>query len=152
MSRVEWDFWTSGQAEATLDEHSRAMLVGIARKNLPPIQTQVEPVTGESEIVPGIRALAASGHTPGQMALEITSGEETLLYLSDVFLHPVHLEHPEWCAAVDLIPGEVVATRHRLLAKAASDRALVLAFHLPFPALGRVVTKGDAWSWQPLAS
>ncbi len=151
MGRTEWDFWTSGQAEATLDEHSRAMLVGIARKNLPPIQERVELVADKAEIVPGIRAIAAAGHTPGQMALEITSGGETLLYASDVFLHPIHLEQPGWCAAVDLIPGEVVATRHRLLAKAASDECLVLAFHLPFPALGRVVTKGDAWSWQPLA-
>jgi glyoxylase-like metal-dependent hydrolase (beta-lactamase superfamily II) len=152
MWKTEWDFWTSSQAEATLDEHSRAMLVGIARKNLPPIEKQVELVAGESEIVPGIRAIAAAGHTPGQMALEITSGAETLLCLSDVVLHPIHLEHPGWCAAVDVIPGEVVATRHRLLKKAASDKALVMAFHLPFPALGRVVTKGDAWSWQPVAS
>jgi glyoxylase-like metal-dependent hydrolase (beta-lactamase superfamily II) len=152
MWKTEWDFWTSGQAEATLGEHSRAILVGTARKNLPPIQKQVELVADEAEIVPGIRAIAASGHTPGQMALEITSEGETLLYTSDVFLHPIHLEQPRWCAAVDLIPGEVVATRQRLLKKAASDKALVLAFHLPFPALGRVVTKGDAWSWQPLAT
>jgi glyoxylase-like metal-dependent hydrolase (beta-lactamase superfamily II) len=86
------------------------------------------------------------------MALEITSDGETLLYTSDVFLHPIHLEQPGWCAAVDLIPSEVVATRRRLLERAASDRSLVFAFHLPFPALGRVVTKGDAWSWEPLAS
>jgi glyoxylase-like metal-dependent hydrolase (beta-lactamase superfamily II) len=152
MWKTEWDFWTSSQADAALDEHSRTMLTGIARKNLPPIQKQVELVSDEAEIVPGIRAIAAPGHTPGQMALEITSGGETLLYMSDVFLHPIHLEHPGWCSAVDLIPGEVVATRKRLLEKAAADEALVLAFHLPFPALGRVVAKGGAWSWQPLAS
>jgi glyoxylase-like metal-dependent hydrolase (beta-lactamase superfamily II) len=150
MGKTEWDFWTSGQAEATLDEHSRAILAGIAQRNLPPIQKQVELIAGEWEIVPGIRAVAAPGHTPGQMALEIRSGGETLLYMSDVFLHPIHLEHPGWCAAVDLVPGEVVATRKRLLEKAVSDRALVFAFHLPFPALGRVVIKGSAWSWQPL--
>jgi len=148
MWKAEWDFWTSSQAEATLDEHSRAVLVGVAQKNLLPVRMQLEVLSGEEEIVPGTKAMAASGNTPGQMVLEITSGDQTMLYVSDVVLHPVHLEQPEWHAAVDLIPGEIVTTRRRLLEKAASERLLVHAFHFPFPALGRVVTRGDAWKWE----
>ena len=33
------------------------------------------------------------GHTPGQVALNIQSNNEHLLYISDAFLHPVHTEH-----------------------------------------------------------
>jgi glyoxylase-like metal-dependent hydrolase (beta-lactamase superfamily II) len=152
MGKQEWDFWTSGRAEMTLDEHSRPVLVGCAHKNLPPIQRQVELVSGDIEILPGITAVPAPGHTPGQIALIISSQGKTLIYTSDAFLHPVHLEQPGWCAAVDLLPDDLLATRRRLLAKAASENALVLAFHLPFPGLGRVVTKEDAWSWQPAVS
>jgi len=152
MWKDEWDFWTSGQAEAKLDEHVREVLLKFARKNLPPIQDQLELVDLETEIVSGIRALATPGHTPGHMALAISSRGEQLLCISDVVLHPIHLEQPEWHAAVDFAPEQVVATRRRILTMAAAEETLVLAFHLPFPGLGHVGESGDAWQWQPISS
>lgn len=148
--KEEWDFWMSEQAEIKLDEHSREVLLGYARKNLSPIQSQLSLIGCETEILPGIQAMAAPGHTPGHMALAISSRGEQLLCLSDTVLHPIHLEQPDWFATVDLDPEKVVATRHRLLTKAATDKALVIAFHLPFPGLGRVVPKGKGWQWQPI--
>lgn len=147
----EWDFWTSGEAEARLDEHVRAVLLGFAQKNLPPIKDRLDIVDQEMEIVPGLRAVAAPGHTPGHMALAISSGGEQLLCISDVVLHPIHLEQPEWYAAVDLAPEQVVSTRRRLLNKAAKEKALVLAFHFQFPGLGHVNQKDDTWQWQPIS-
>jgi len=84
------------------------------------------------------------------MGLEISSEGEQLLCISDAALHPIHLEHPEWHAAVDFDFKQVVATRRRLLDRAASRKALVLAFHFPFPGLGRAVQKGEGWQWQPI--
>jgi glyoxylase-like metal-dependent hydrolase (beta-lactamase superfamily II) len=150
MWKDEWDFWTSEQAEQRLDEHIRELLLKFARENLPPIQGQVDLFDRETEIVPGIRAVAAPGHTPGHMALEISSEGEKLLCISDAVLHPIHLEQPQWHAAVDFDPKQVVATRRRLLDRAASGKALVLAFHFPFPGLGRAVQKGEGWQWQPI--
>lgn len=152
MWKDEWDFWTSGRADATLDEHVREVLVGSARKNLPPIQDRLELVDHEAEIAPGIRALAAPGHTPGHMALAISSRDEQLLCISDVVLHTIHLEQPEWCAAVDFDPDQVAATRRRLLKMAVTENALVFAFHFPFPGLGHVSHKDDAWQWQPIGA
>lgn len=150
MWKDEWDFWTSGQAERMLDEHSREVLMKFALGNIPPIQGQLELVDHETEIVPGIHAIAAPGHTPGHMALAISSQDDQLLCISDTVLHPIHVEYPEWCAAVDLVPEQLVATRQKLLNRAATEQALVLAFHFPFPGLGRVVPKGEAWQWQSI--
>lgn len=150
ICRDEWDFWMSEQAELKLDEHSREVLLGYARKNLPPIQNQLSLVNYETEILPGIQTIAAPGHTPGHMALAISSEGEQLLCVSDTVLHPIHLEQPDWYAAVDLDPGQVEDTRRRILAKAANEKALVVAFHFPFPGLGHVIPKGDAWQWQPI--
>ncbi len=152
MSKDEWEFWTSGQAEAKLNEHVREVLLKFACKNLPPIQGQLELVDHETEIVSGIRALAAPGHTPGHMALAISSGGEQLLCISDAVLHPIHLEQPEWYSAVDFAPEQVVATRRRFLKRAAAEKALVLAFHFPFPGLGHVSQSGDTWQWQPIST
>ncbi len=150
MWRDEWDFWMSDQAERKLDEHVKEVLLKFARKNLPPIQGQLDIVDHETEIVPGIQAIAAPGHTPGHMALAISSAGEQLLCISDVALHPIHLEQPDWYAAVDFDPQQTVATRRRLLNKAATEKALVLAFHFPFPGLGCIVQKREAWQWQPI--
>jgi len=149
MWKEEWDFWTSGQAEATLDEHVKEVLMEFARKNLPPIQSRLDLVDHEKDIVPGICAVAAPGHTPGHMALAVSSGDEQLLCISDAVLHPIQLEQPEWYAAVDFAPEQVVSTRRGLLNRAVAEKALVLVFHFPFPGLGYVVTKGEGWLWQP---
>ena len=150
MWKDEWDFWTSEEAEVKLDEHARELLLMFARKNLPPIQGSLDLIDHEREILPGIQAIAAPGHTPGHMALAISSGGEQLLCISDAVLHPIHVEQPEWCAAVDFAPDQVVATRRRLLHRAAAEKALVLAFHFPFPGLGYVIQKGEGWQWQSI--
>ncbi len=150
MWKDEWDFWTSEQAELKLDEHGKEVLLKTARDNLPPIEGQLHLVDQEMEVVPGMRAVAAPGHTPGHMAVAVSSQGQQLLCLSDTVLHPIHMEQPEWHAVVDFDPPEVVATRRRLLDRAAAEKALVLVFHFPFPGLGHVAPDGEAWRWQPI--
>ena len=31
----------------------------------------------------------------------------------------------------------------------ASEQSLVLAYHFPFPGLGRVTARGQGWEWSP---
>ena len=149
MWKDEWDFWNSGEAELKL-EHGKEVLLGFARSNLPPIRDQIDLVEHEKDIVPGIRAIAAPGHTPGHMALIVSSGGEKLLCVSDAFLHPIHVEQPEWYSAVDFVPGLVTGTRRRLLDIASREKALMFAFHFEFPGLGFVSGDGKGWRWQPI--
>ena len=151
MWKAEWDFWTTELTELRVDEHVRERLKEVARSNLPPIQDRVYLVDRETEIVPGVCAVSAPGHTPGHMALAISSRGEQLLCMADAALHPIHTEEPDWHAVVDSSPQQVAATRRRLLDRAAAEEALVLAFHFPFPGLGHVTREGEAWQWQPRA-
>ena len=152
MWKDEWDFWTSEPtlAELKLDEYIKDILITSASNNLPPIQDQLELVNRETEIVPGIRAVAAPGHTPGHMAVSIASDGDQLLLISDAVILQIHLEQPDWYAAVDFAPEQTVTTRRRLLDHAATKKALVLAFHFPFPGLGYVAQKEEGWQWQPI--
>lgn len=150
ISRDEWDFWTSGQAEQKLQGHSKEILLNTARKNLLPIKGNLHLIEHETEIVPGMSAIPAPGHTPGLMALSILSGNERLLCLSDVVLHPIHMEMLEWYSVFDIVPDSVAGSRRKLLEMASADKALVLAFHFPFPGLGHAVRKGKSWQWQPV--
>ena len=150
MWEDEWDFWNSDLAGLKVDEHTRELLSMLARKNLPPIQSQLDLIDHEAEIVPGIQAIAAPGHTPAHMALVISSGIERLLCISDAALHPIHLEQPDWHAAIEFAPQQVVTTRRQLLKRAETEKALVLVFHFPFPGLGHVIQREEGWQWKPI--
>ncbi len=150
MWKNEWQFWTTEQVERQLAEHSRELLVSIARKNLLPLKNRLDLLDKETDIIPGISAIAAPGHTPGLMALSISSKDEHLLCISDVVIHPIHLAEPEWCASVDVIPNQVVTTRRKILKEATVEKSLVMAFHFPFPGLGHILRQGEGWQWQPI--
>lgn len=153
MSETEWKFWT-GEPDLRampIDEEIKGLLVQAARHGLPPLETQLDLIEGETEILPGIHAIPAPGHTPGHLALLIASGDGQLLHMADTVLHPLLMEHPDWYPRFDLQHDQAAATKRRILDRAAADRALALAFHFePFPSIGHVVRKGDAWTWQPV--
>ena len=152
MWKDEWDFWISEPdlAELKADEHIKQLLLLFARNNLPPIQGQLSLVDHETEIVPGIHTLAAPGHTPGHMAVAISSGSGQLLCIADAALHPIHLGQPDWYSVFDLVSEQALASKCRLMEKAAAEKPLVFAFHFPFPGLGYIIQKGEGWQWQPI--
>ena len=147
MWEAEWDYWRSEANLKTVPE----MWARTVRRCLPPIAPNMDTINAEEEIVPGIRPVVAPGHTVGHMALEITSGGERLLNIADAALHPIHLAHPEWASALDNDPEQTALTRRSLCQYAAEMGLLVLAFHfMPFPSLGHIVERGDAWGWEPI--
>jgi glyoxylase-like metal-dependent hydrolase (beta-lactamase superfamily II) len=148
VAQPEWDFWTGVAAEREVPEHSRDILVGTARRNLSPLQDRVDLVSGEKEIVPGVYVIPAPGHTPGHLAVRVSSASEDLLCVADLVLHPVHVQEPEWIAVVDMLPDRLVETRRQILGAASANKSLVMAFHFPFPGLGRVIPSGAAWRWE----
>ena len=152
MWRDEWEFWTSDPdlAQLKVDEHLKQLMLMFARKNLPPIRGQLDLVDRETEIVPGVRAILVPGHTPGHVALAISSGGEQLLYISDAVLYPIHLEQPDWYPAFDLAPEQAKEAKQQLLDRIAADKALAMAFHFPFPGLGYIIREGERWQWQPI--
>lgn len=94
---------------------------------------------------------SAPGHTPGHMAVVVSSGREELLYISDAALHPIHLEQPDWYPVYDLDPARAMLSKRQLFDRAAAKQSLVLAFHFyPFPSLGHVIKQGSGWQWEPV--
>jgi glyoxylase-like metal-dependent hydrolase (beta-lactamase superfamily II) len=123
MCRKDWDFWISNPslAELPVDESFKKSMLASTQKNLPGIQAQLDLVDPDTEIVPGIVAIGAFGHSPGQMGLEISSADDQLLFVADAIVLPLHLEYPEAIGATDHRPSEMVETRIRLLEKAARE-------------------------------
>lgn len=146
LSKDEWAFWTSDVAMA----QAAPAMVAIARKNLEPLQDRLTLVEDGFEVVPGINVVAAPGHTPGHLVVAVTSAGQRLLNISDVALHPLHLQHPEWFPVFDISVGEASASKYRICDEAAETQALVFAHHFPpFPNLGYIRKIEDGWKWQP---
>ena len=154
VAQKEWDYWMSADPSAVEAEALRQhleLLVNEARRAFDAIKDQVTLVQGGEEVVPGIRFEATYGHTPGHVMVSISAGDQTVYNISDVVVHPLFVEHPEWAPAIDMDARRADETRRRFFAEAAEENALVFAHHLgPFPNLGRIVKKGDAWQWQPI--
>ncbi len=153
LSDLEWEFWTAARTDLRalrLPDDMKYEIDCTARRCLTPLRLQVEPVEKEIDIVPGVRAIPAPGHTPGHLAVLLSSDGEQLLNLGDAAVHPLHLEHPEWGNGFDLAPEQAAATRRALLERAVAENMHLMAFHFPFPSVGRVAPRaGGGWEWMP---
>jgi glyoxylase-like metal-dependent hydrolase (beta-lactamase superfamily II) len=146
MLRDDWTYWTSETELARMPP----VFSEAARRNLVPIRDRIELPERETEIAPGVHLVPAPGHTPGHAVVHLASAGESLLFISDTVLHPIHLEEPEWRTSYDMDHAMAAASKRKVFDRAAEERALVLAFHFhPFPSLGRVERRGDGWRWSP---
>lgn len=107
-------------------------------------------ISGEAEILPGLRSLALPGHTPGHTGYTLDSEGETLFITGDV-VHMAALQfaRPEWGVAFDVDGAQAIATRKRVLDQIASDRVMIAGMHLPFPGFGHVARAGDGYRFVP---
>jgi glyoxylase-like metal-dependent hydrolase (beta-lactamase superfamily II) len=71
-------------------------------------------VSADTEVLPGITAVEAFGHTPGHITVSIISGGTRTLIGGDVSNHPFQVEHPDWSLPVDHDPLGAGKTRDRV--------------------------------------
>jgi len=146
MLRAEFEYW---MAEATQAKLGSGELYGAGgleqvirdwiRKYLPPIADRIELLDRDAEIAPGVRLLPALGHTPGHLAVMISSGGQQLLYAGDAFVHPAQVERPQWNCMFESDRRRAEQTRRQLLDRAVADPCLLAASH--FPGVVRVVRR-----------
>jgi glyoxylase-like metal-dependent hydrolase (beta-lactamase superfamily II) len=152
ISEIEWEFWTSAKPDLhplRVPDSARTAIGAMARRSLGALRHQIDPVSGECEVVPGIAVLPAPGHTPGHIAVLISSDGNHLLDLGDAAVHPLHLLHPGWENGFDLNPAQALDSRRRLLQRAAAESMRVMAFHFPIPSVGAVTGQNGGWIWSP---
>lgn len=149
IDEAEWALWADPESASAFPEELRWLHEGSVR-TLQRISDRVEQFRPGREIVPGIAAIEAPGHTPGHTAFVVESDGELLLCMGDTAVHPVvSFAHPGWHFGFDMDPEQASATRRRVLDWAASDRLRTTAYHMPFPGVGHVARDGAAYRWLP---
>lgn len=143
---TEWDFWMDSELPSKVPESMRAM-VTTTQKTLTPIRDRMTMLKSGDEVIGGIRVIDTPGHTPGHVSFEVPGGDG-LIIMGDVANHTVvSFLHPEWHLGFDSNPDLAVATRRKLLERAATDKATMLGFHWPYPGLGHAERKGTAFTY-----
>ena len=146
---AEWGFWMD---EGEMSRAPEAMQTGFAnvRRVFAPMAAEVVRFGEDQELVPGIRVIAAPGHTPGHSAFLVSDGEGRLLVWSDTTNRPeLFVRNPTWQAMFDMDGELATATRLRLLDMAAAERLPVAGYHFPFPATGYIARDGDRYDYVP---
>lgn len=146
----EWDFWMD---DGVLRKSDKIRLFGLnARRIFRDIARDVTRYSPEKEVAPGITAVAAPGHTPGHSAFAIHSSNAHLVVLGDTASHPaLFVRHPRWQPGWDMDGPLAVATRLRLLDRAAADRMPIAGYHFAFPGLGHIAKNIRGYEYVPSA-
>jgi glyoxylase-like metal-dependent hydrolase (beta-lactamase superfamily II) len=105
-----------------------------------------------TELVPGVTAVTAAGHTVGHTMVRVASGNGQLLIWTDI-VHSTALQfpEPERSIAYDLEPPKAIATRKKVMDMAATDRLLIAGTHIGFPGVGHVAKAGSGYAFVPVS-
>jgi glyoxylase-like metal-dependent hydrolase (beta-lactamase superfamily II) len=146
-SETEVAFWSAPDLADKLPPEQQPR---VTQANLKLATPRLRPIKAVAEVVPGVTTFGTPGHTPGHIAVNISSGGEELLLTGDVVVNSaVSFLHPEWPFGFDIDVPLATKTRMAFLDRAAADKTLVGSYHLPFPGFGHVVREGSAYRWLP---
>jgi glyoxylase-like metal-dependent hydrolase (beta-lactamase superfamily II) len=105
------------------------------------VRDRVSMLRDGQDVVPGIRAILAPGHTRGHAVYIVESEGLRLFVLGDLVAHPLHIERPEWTMSSEPDWAQSAASRLRILRMIKEEGLWAHSYHIAFPGLGRVVSE-----------
>ena len=146
IGRVEFDAWLSGNLIPPSRKQNRELFI----KLIKPYAEKFVFLEDGQQLISGLYAEAAYGHSLGHMMYRLVEGDKQILIWGDVANHYVFsVQHPESPVAFDDDPEQAIATRKRVLDMATADKLMVIGHHMPFPPIGYVERINDTFRWVP---
>lgn len=111
-----------------------------------------QPFRGNVELVPGIRAMAAFGHTPGHTVYVVESKGQKLVLWGDL-MHVAAVQFPDPAVTIrfDTDSAAAVKARKEIFADVAAHDYWVAAAHLSFPGIGHLRAEpGSGYTFVPV--
>ncbi len=136
---TEYNFWSA-------DERMSGKTEGVAKlvgANVKPLAEKISFIEDGGDVVAGIAAINAFGHTPGHMIYHVASNGRRLIIAADTANHfVVALQRPDWEVVFDVDKAMAAATRRRVFDMIATDRMPFIGYHMPYPSVGFVEKHG----------
>ncbi len=148
MSQADLDFWTD---EGKISHPQLGDFVKGTRTQLLPLRDRINFVKDGAEVIPGVQAMSAPGHTVGHTIYMVTSGNSTLCLTADIAHHYVlMLEKPRIQFAFDTDGKQAAETRVRVFDMLAAQRTPIISYHFPWPGVGNIAKQGEGYRYYPL--
>ena len=111
-----------------------------------------KPFNGDTDLVPGVKAVAAPGHTPGHSIYVVEShGQKLVLWGDLMHVAAVQFREPQVTISFDTDSKAAEVQRKKAYADAVKGRYLIGSAHLPFPGLGHLrAADGKGYAWVPV--
>jgi len=146
----EYKYWSDPAVVEKLPEARR----GIARRvqaTMPGWKNLKQLGVGQ-EAVPGVRAVATHGHSPGHTSYHVSAGSGELMVLGDVTnIPPINMANPGWHIMFDQDPQMAEAIRRSTFDKAVADKMVCTGYHWGMPGAGTIVKDGNGYALVPVA-
>jgi len=104
-------------------------------------------IEDSADIIPGISVIRSPGHTPGLTTVVVSSKAGSLLYTSDVIIHPLHIEHPDWSPSFETDRAMAALSRRKIIDSSYKINRLLHAPHMPSPGLGKIIRIPEGYRW-----
>lgn len=144
VSQAEWDFWTDRNFETRRPAALHGFAKG-AQRDLLAVEDRIVRVRPGDEIVSGMSVVDTPGHTPGHVSIEL-KGRDNLLITGDACTNDtIFFARPDWHFGFDTDTEIALASRRRLIDRAASEKLKLLGYHWTYPGVGYAERRGDAY-------
>ncbi|MDH6165761.1 glyoxylase-like metal-dependent hydrolase (beta-lactamase superfamily II) [Variovorax boronicumulans] len=146
------DFWLSKANLEKATPEMKGFFQGAQSSLNPYVEAgKFKPMKGDTDLLPGIKAVPAHGHTPGHNTYVLESkGQKLVLWGDLMHVASVQFVQPQVTISFDTDSKTAAAERKKAYADAAKGRYLVGSAHLPFPGLGRIRAEGSGYVWVPV--
>ena len=147
----EGDFWLSKANLDAAPADSKGFFQGAMASLNPYVAAgKFKAFDGDVELVPGIRALPARGHTPGHSLYVVESQGEKLVVWGDLMhVAAVQFVEPQVTIQFDNDAKAAAPQREKNYADAANKGYYVAVAHVSFPGIGKLRSDGRGYTWVP---
>jgi glyoxylase-like metal-dependent hydrolase (beta-lactamase superfamily II) len=151
-SQQEADYWLNkAHMDAAPKDSKDGYQAAMSMLNPYVSAGKFKPFNGDTELVPGIRAVASPGHTVGHTIYVVESKGQKLVLWGDL-MHVAAVQFPNPAVTIHFDTDSVMAAaqRKKVFADAAEYGNWVGGAHLSFPGIGHLRTAGSGYSYVPV--
>lgn len=145
VDRRDVAYWTDPAKRAGAPEYLKSSFDLTA--DMVRLYPKLQRIDGEREISRGVSIVDLTGHTPGHIGVRIEDDGHSMLMASDMLFPVVHPSATDVFFLFEQDRAAAKAMRDKFYPRAADERALIAATHMPFPGLGRIVSDRGKLRW-----
>jgi len=141
LAKPEYDYYVNEEILKGLPENRRGDVMNM-RKLFETYKDQLviftpNEIDNAKELIPGLKGVAAYGHTPGHTGYLLESEGEKLLFWGDLtHAMAIQMPFPEVALAYDSDVPKAIETRKKLLSYLSENYIRVAGAHIQFPGIG----------------